>query len=251
VMFDTLSKLEVGDTACRSYLADTHITSAFLLAERTANLDAEDPRSYERMRSESHAGACSAVLLSVAFLEAFINELLANASDGQTVSNSFARLPGAAYRRLALLWRAGVPRRAGYAILDKYRLTLIAADKPPLDEGRNPFQDTHALITLRNALTHYEPEWVIQRGTDESGTDDHKLTRLLRAKFPSSRFVRERDPWYPDHCLGAGCALWAARTSLSFAHDFIQRLDWPEPGLHLRGKLPSLAGIGVDPAVLR
>jgi hypothetical protein len=249
-MFDSFRDLHVGDTASRSYLADAHITSAFLLAERASSLDAKDPQSFERMRSECYANACGAVLFSVAFLEAFINEVLADAEDTNVLYSSFARLPAAAHRRLAALWRAGIPRRAGYGVLEKYRVVLITADRPTMDTDGNPFQDTRSLITLRNALTHYEPEWVIQRRHDSPGTDDHRLTQLFRSKFPSSAFAGERDPWYPNHCLGAGCSHWAARTSMRFVHRFVELLDWPEPGLHLRGRLPSLAAIGVDPATL-
>jgi len=44
--------------------------------------------------------------------------------------------------------------------------------------------------------------------------------------FESNRLMSNSgNPYFPDHCLGAGCAHWAVATARGFTDDFFARLN--------------------------
>jgi hypothetical protein len=48
--------------------------------------------------------------------------------------------------------------------------------------------------------------------------EPHKMEERLRGKFVDNRLMEgSGNPWWPDHCLGHGCAEWAARSALVLA----------------------------------
>jgi hypothetical protein len=67
-------------------------------------------------------------------------------------------------------------------------------------------------------VTHARPK------TRSSGDKD-KLEEALSNRFPPNRHMaRMANPYFPDQCLGAGCASWAASTAETFADAFFERL---------------------------
>jgi len=52
-----------------------------------------------------------------------------------------------------------------------------------------------------------------------------KLVNSLKAKFKPNRLMENAgNPYFPDHCLGAGCADWAVSTTTTFTKEFFSRL---------------------------
>jgi hypothetical protein len=44
------------------------------------------------------------------------------------------------------------------------------------------------------------------------------MEERIRGKFVDNRLMEgSGNPWWPDHCLGHGCAEWAARSALVLA----------------------------------
>lgn len=166
---------------------------------------------------EHRAHAIGAVIFSAAALEAEANELFADASDN---SASIRPLDEAAAKRLGALWRADVPRTAAYPILEKYTIALLLTDRVGFDLGTEPWQSASALVKLRNALIHYEPEWVPMPGSDET----HRFEKSLRGKFYENPLAPADSPYYPTKLLGHGCAQWAVKTALTFSSEFAERL---------------------------
>lgn len=86
-------------------------------------------------------------------------------------------------------------------------------------------------MDLRNALTHAEPETSIH-STPAVGTAAarHKFEKRLRGKFAESAlFASGGNAFFPDKCLGHGCAEWSVTTALAFAEDFCKRIGLPRP----------------------
>jgi hypothetical protein len=226
----TYATVRVGS---RHYFASTHLWNARHLArlcqEREKELVAQN--AYEPdMQQRSHC--VSALLASVAFLEALVNEVWQDAADTPADEDSqrLAGLSRPEVARLRGLWQTeGVERMS---ILDKYGAALVAADKPGLDPGREPFGSVKVAIQLRNALMHFQPklQW---------HDEQHKLEKALRGKFAENP-LPILGTWYPHKALGAGCAQWAWSKCLDFAkewwqlmgleRDFLVDFDsWPEP----------------------
>lgn len=162
----------------------------------------------------------------MAFLEASINELFADAHDAY-----LKRLDGLRDEDIELMrdmWRQGIPRTARYSVLEKYAIALSLARKAPMDKGQAPWQPATVLIQLRNALIHYEPEWL---QTEATGTEEqaHRLAKALKGRFAPNPLTGAGNPYYPDKVLGHGCAEWAVRTSAEFVDQFAQRLGIKPP----------------------
>ena len=74
-------------------------------------------------------------------------------------------------------------------------------------------------IVAASELTHAVP-------TTRGSVDFSKLEReLAQGKFTTNRLIEgSGNAFFPDHCLGAGCAKWAVDAATAFADDFFVRL---------------------------
>lgn len=201
--------------AMRTYLSAHHLFAAVHFAR--LGLELENRHTGQPKFSHEHRSyVIGSVLSAVAFLEAAINEVFCNAADGH---NALKPLTQSAHDLMRELWGMGIPRTASYPILKKYQVALVLAGKPQLEDGRQPYQDAHLLIQLRNALVHYEPEWL------PAPTGAHGFEVKLKHKFPpSALFAGSGNCWYPDHCLGYGCSRWAVNTSVALTEEFLSRM---------------------------
>jgi hypothetical protein len=144
----------------------------------------------------------ASTLACVASLEAYANELF---FDRSTV------FPGYTSDLLDRLWEAFEQKPT----LEKFSFALLLRSKPGFSKGARPYQDVAAVIELRNALTHFKPEW------DNEATRHRKLSDLLRGRFPLSPFVNDR-LIFPRNWATHGCTTWAVKSALVFARKFEQ-----------------------------
>ena len=164
-----------------------------------------------------------AVLSAAAFLEASINELYLelHAARGGRRKPEGAKLPK---RVLAALGRAWADIRRS-RVLPRYQAVLKVADAERFDERRSPYTDAAMLLKLRDSLLHCRPERPNNRHRYRM------LEKRLRDQFAPSAFAAGDSPWFPDQCLGAGCAEWAVRVVNEFSADFSRRMSLPARGL--------------------
>ncbi len=202
--------------AARERLYRQHIYSANLFAERARALETGKPGEVSQEDQWRHrAYVTGAVFAASAFLETSINELYL---DLQNLTQSGQpRLPP---RELALLSRVW-PEVAGSPILHKYQVALSLADADSYDESKPPFLDADSLLKLRDALLSCKVTWDDKRGKPQT------LEKRLRTKFPSNALAPAKAPWFPDRCLGAGCASWSVKTVQLFSDDFCHRMGIP------------------------
>lgn len=161
----------------------------------------------------------SSIILSVSFLEANINELYSRIADKDlNLKNDDV---------IISLWSRGIPRTARYSILDKYEILLDVVGATKLDTSRNPYQNITALIKLRNALVHFEPEWT---RINEAIKKESSLEKLLKGKFLLSPYWNEKtQPFFPYVCLSAGCSYWAVKSSAGFIEEYYKLLNIEMP----------------------
>jgi hypothetical protein len=205
-----------AEVSMRSYASSHHLW----IAEHFARLakDIEDAHTGRAKFSVAHRGyVTSAIFSAVAFLEAAINEIFDDVEDNH--SGYVDNLAADCRRLMAGLWsekRGSVER---WPALDKYRVALLCSGSPAFDKGHAPYQDVPLLIELRNELTHARPQ------TRMTGEMD-KLAKGLSSKFEPSRLMQNvANPYFPDSCLSAGCAKWAANTARAFTDEFFKRLE--------------------------
>jgi hypothetical protein len=196
-------------------LARLHMISAELFARECDDIaKAEASLEWPQPRW-SHSGSLSvaSVLLSVACLEATANEFFLEALDGQTEAMQKIGVQG--QQMLAAMWDE-VDR---YSILKKYEVALVACQAAPYEKKGSIYQAAAALIELRNALTHFKPEW------DHSLDRHARLRERLNDRFNSCALAPKTMIWFPHACMGAGCAKWSVLVVRDFITDFCSRLD--------------------------
>jgi hypothetical protein len=174
--------------------------------------------------TERHdAAVVGSLFESVAFLEAGINELFADAEDHREalapVSPSvIARWAGVARKPL------GLPR----SVVAKHQFALVVADIEPFGGSDPAYENVGLVVSLRNRFVHYEPRW-LPAGDDA----DLQLTqgsiekRLLEAGVGRSPFSTEGDPFFPLGCVSYSCAIWSLRAAAAFSDAFRSRLGLP------------------------
>jgi hypothetical protein len=217
----------------RHYIASQHLWAAQHQARLCAEVEAEENAAPFDIRHRTFA--IGAVLSSVAFLEALVNELFQDAADSEgAISGRIAPLGEKCIALMAEFWNATDNGARYIRALEKFQMALLFADKPRFDPGASPFQDVKLLIVIRNKLIHFRPAWQAQG-------DVAKEEQMLTGKFAeNSLMAGMSSAWFPNKCLGAGCAEWAWRVSLLLADDWSARLNvpssyradldtWPQP----------------------
>ena len=202
-------------TWSRDRLSRHHIISAHNLAQSAESLEGLDPGEAppeEKWRYRAYVTA--AVLSAAGFLEAAINELYLELQKVTQSEDSHLR------HELALLVNAW-PQIAKSPVLQKYQIALSVTDADQYNEDASPYAEAESVVRLRDALLSYAPEWDDTRG-------NHQLLEArLKDAFPPSPLVSSQRPWFPDRCLGSGCAKWAVNTVQVFTNDFYERMALP------------------------
>ena len=196
----------------RPYLSSHYLWAAEHFAALALKVECDPSRRGFDLRHRSYVVA--AIFQSVAFVEALINELLKDAADNQP--GYLAKVEPAILQGLAAYWDTD----EGYAkILSKYQVALVVARCPPLNSGQQPYQDMALLLELRNLLVHFRPETV-------SSAAVQKIDKKLRGKFEIDPALKDMgNSFFPDKCLGAGCAAWSANAARTFTAEFCRRLE--------------------------
>jgi hypothetical protein len=172
----------------------------------------------------------NSILSSVAFLESTINELYADAADdayffAEEKNEALLKNIGEKWKNEKNFDRA--------PMLNKYQKILAIAGKSPFDENRPVFSHIRALIEIRNYLMHYRREWIIMEKDPEAGggeeSQGEKFEKMLKNKFTENPLAHKNQPFFPDKCLGHGCAEWAVSNSLAFTDEFFQALELTAP----------------------
>lgn len=215
----------------RHYFSIRHLSAASLFVEQCREVENSSlPPPIEGPEWRKHSAASvSAVVMAAAFLEATINELFSDCVDDPKLERLDC-LPARAL--MEAMWNQGIPRRAGYPILQKYEIALQLNGKPAFDTSRSPYQDAKQVINLRNALVHFEPETITSTTSGEKAKA-HRFD-ALRNKFPDNMLMAAGNPYYPDKLLGAGCAEWAVRSAVAFTDEFFATLGMTPTYEHVR-----------------
>ncbi len=164
--------------------------------------------------------AVAAIMSSVAFLEAFINEFYADAASPSSVAYRTEGVSATVLTQVAQSWSDHktpgqldrVPK-----VLRFYRHALDCAQAPEFDTRGDPYQSAVLLIQFRNTLVHFVPE-------THAHDSVHRLETGLRGRFAENRQTISGVPWYSTRALGSGCAQWAYKAAMALVDDWQQRI---------------------------
>ncbi|OPX64062.1 MULTISPECIES: hypothetical protein [unclassified Methanoregula] len=232
---------EESEIRFRDSFSVRYIQSAALLCRLAYAVEQEYQKAKtvtEDARLRHEAFVLNAVLSSVSFLESTVNELHADATDEEFAAADEKH--GTLLRTIGRQWHN--PKNFDRApMLTKYQTILAIAGQPGFEEGDQAFVNVRELIEIRNHLLHYTREWVVihhrrSPGREPESTSDH-FERMLARKFAINPLAAENVPFFPDKCLGHGCAEWAILNCVIFVDEFYRRLGLPVPYEGIRDEL--------------
>jgi hypothetical protein len=219
----------------RTDFSISHILAAAYFARLSWQVEKTyDGKWSDNLFHEHRAYVTGCVLSAISFLEAKANELFADTVDNP---EAVKELNQGAKDLMSDMWKLGVPRTGRYSIPEKFQIALVMARKELFDRSRRPYQDVALLVRLRNALVHYEPKWVTCVSPDIEALTVQNLEKNLLGKFELNPLKGRADPFFPDRCLGHGCAKWAVTSCIEFADEFFSRMGLPRPYDHIRPRL--------------
>jgi hypothetical protein len=186
----------------RVNLAVRHLLAAARFSREVDRLEKEQQGQQQGAFTEcifQHAIAC--ILMTAASLEAYANELF---SDRDKLFSEYSP------ELIHNLWETYEKK----SILEKFEFALLLLRKPSMDRGARPYQDIVVLIALRNALTHFKPEWIKE-------ADEHaKISARLADKINGSPFLPPPEMLFPRRWAGHSCTSWAVSSVVAFAKHF-------------------------------
>lgn len=186
--------------------AISHLMAAAMLTRSASRLEVELGNRdipYGPLLDEIRWNVTAAVIMSVAALEANLNELQ---DDVGMKEDDLKSMVCKSFK-------------------GRHDFTLEHLNKPELDWSKAPAQNVTLLIKLRNELVHPRPEWGNQQNKHK------KLGKNLRDKFELSRFHGNDAPIFPTRVMSHGCASWAVNSAYEFGEEVSLRLrDGPKFG---------------------
>ena len=207
-----------GTLSLKTNFSGHHMLSAAHFARQSAIIEKNYKDGItDELRAEHRAYVTGAIIVSVASLEATINEVFISARDNENLFKGFdPTIP----KVLAELWSLDVVKKTRF--LEKCRLVLDVANKEKFDTKRSLFRKVELLINLRNALVHYKHEW-------DTDLKKHKNVgdALKKCGFNTNPFSHANDAFFPKRCLGHGCAEWSVKSTIEFIEDFYRRMGFP------------------------
>ncbi|MBD1829111.1 hypothetical protein NDI47_05870 [Microcoleus vaginatus GB1-A2] len=215
------SNMDISSIEVSHQLSFSHIKAAAHFAklsyEKEDKYDDSQPSS--ELRDEHRSYVIGSIITAVCYLEATINELFTNV---EYIFRSNEWSPDLA-EKMNEEWA----NERRLQLIEKYEKALYIVKSESFDRGAEPYQSAASLISLRNALIHYKPEWI---GTGESynQTLNEKLRQKLENKIKKlNPMTREGSLFFPHRCLGYGCAKWAVESSLNFSNEFFSKIGLP------------------------
>ncbi|MDD1533037.1 MULTISPECIES: hypothetical protein [unclassified Bradyrhizobium] len=186
----------------RTNYAIVHLMAAARFSRRVGVIQSEHLNDgFGDWWDEMLHNAVACLLLTAACLESYANELFA---DRETV---FAGIAPHVIDKVWDLSERGSP-------LDKLDTAVELLQKPGFDKKADLYKAVLAVVRLRNALTHFKPEW-----SDE--VDKHKkLSDALKGLFQYDDRHFQNEGIFPRAWAGHGCTAWAVNTVIAFLKQF-------------------------------
>lgn len=186
-------------------LAVHHMMGAALFSKRVREIEEQNKgQPFGPFFSEIIWNASAATFLTVAAIEAYINEIFLSANTH--FPSKIAQVVDGRWKKIA-----------HFQTLKKYQEALRLKGKEGIPKGCSIYQNIASLIEARNALIHFQPQW-----HDESRSH-RRIANLLKGKFDTSPFMDQGASFFPDKCMTYGYVKWAIDTAMAFANEFSDR----------------------------
>ncbi|CAM3947925.1 hypothetical protein NONI108955_00790 [Nocardia ninae] len=226
---DAIAFTELANVTVRESLTAQHLWAALHFARLCDEREAEVTQAASGKVDFPHRSyAMASVKFAASFLESLVNELFSDAAD-QYMSTNTARMrvfTPQVITTLATLWdETEVRKKKQYLqLFEKYQQALGIAGVALFAKADPIYSSAQSMIYLRNQLVHFKVGW------QKVGVPQNQASEIERRLKPE--FLGNRQPigmpWFPNKCLGAGCAQWACTTATVFADEWLARMALPQ-----------------------
>ena len=189
----------------RMGFAVQHLLAAARFSRHVGRIEQENANTpFGPFFEEIIGYSCACVFSSVAALEAYANEVFADRAQ-----NFLRTHPTIA----DTLWDLSESE----PVLNKFDVIAALLEVAKADRGSRPTQDVAAIIRLRNAITHFKPEW------DDEEASHATLSDLLANRFDGTPFLNPNERMFPRRWMSHAGTRWAVESCLSFLTEFEAR----------------------------
>ena len=188
----------------RTNFSVQHLMAAAKLARDAKRVEeANRGQAFGSFFEEVLGASAGCVLLSAAAAEAYVNEVFIDRA---------SNFSGRDQLTLDLFWEEFEQKSP----MAKYDLALRLSVQQRLDAGNRTSQSLGRLTDLRNALTHFKPEW------PDEAVKHPKLSRQIAGYVVRSQWFPDED-LFPRAWASHGTCRWAVSTVIDFVADFSTR----------------------------
>ena len=215
------SNMDISSTEVSHQLSFSHIKAAAHFANLSYQIEDkyDESKSSSELLDKHRSYVIGSIITAVCYLEATINEVFTDVED---ISSSNEWSPDVA-KKMNEEW----DNERGLQLIIKYERALCIVKSKSFNRGAEPYQSAASLISLRNALIHYKPEWV-GTGKSYNETVNERLRQKLEKKIKKlNPMTQEGSLFFPHRCLGYGCAKWAVESSVKFSDEFFSKIGLP------------------------
>jgi len=170
----------------------------------------------------------SSIILSIAFFESTINEFFDDISNNITLTSTDnqSKIINEHYILMVKNFKnEKILRKSGFKMFEKYNTALILGGKSPISKDEKISKELTILVELRNELVHADAEWVwLDENEKMQKSKTRKFEEKLKNKFDPNPYVKG-GPFFPNRCIGYGCAKWAISTVVNYSDEFFKRME--------------------------
>lgn len=203
----------------RTSLAIHHLFAACRFTARIRQIERENEgKPLGDFWEEILHNALGVLTLSVAALETYANELyFEDPGLGTDLNPASKKIDAELIER--------------QSVLCKYEFVLAIRSGVDLPKGHLVVQNVQALLTLRNAIVHFRPEWHGEEG------EHAKKSRQVKHRFPLSQLFPPGEPALPRAWASGSFAIWALKSVTEFFDYFCVATTIANPCDSFRTKL--------------
>lgn len=215
------------EISTKTYFSIQYIRTVDLFIKKAIDIENKELDSTsEPSRLEYQSYCYSAILLSVAFLESTINEFFIEMSDRPQWCVALKEdviIDSRYHNSIKEYWEK--PKSERKSTLKKYQKALELFGRKEISEQDEKYLNVDLLINLRNDLIHAKSEWVHDSPEKNERTKCLKYQTAFQNKFSLNPFMGVGNAFFPDQCIGHGCAKWAIVSAVEFVDYFFQSIE--------------------------
>jgi hypothetical protein len=200
------------------FFSKSYIESSMIFSRNAKVVESKESHDYFD-KSNHHANVVGSILFSVLYLESTINEFYINIADRFNFGPDIKPINK---EKIVKFW--STDKGSSYSILEKYQSALTFMECDKFIESKNPFQNVKILISLRNYLVHYKPEWGEVKENENDSVELANLQKKLVGKFQIRNISGLENEYFPNKYLSYGCTNWVISNSIQFVNDFYENL---------------------------